>query len=174
MSRVSAKSLKSINWQQLLSVSHESMKPEITKLKLTYEECLKRMSVHAETAPKIDWAYYKQHIATPGLAEKFQKEYEALKIPYPADTHTAKVEERQKATSVMAESAIQNLHEKKHKIEKDIEAIKSELSPNEMTLEQFVIACPNNPLNPETPSIWPHTPEVQEAAAYVKKTLTRK
>jgi F-type H+-transporting ATPase subunit d len=49
-----------------------------------------------EAAPKIDWAYYKTRVAVPGMVETFQKQYEALKIPYPADTVTSQVEAQEK------------------------------------------------------------------------------
>lgn len=42
--------------------------------------------------PKIDWATYKQVVPVAGMVENFQKQYEALKVPYPANTLTAKVE----------------------------------------------------------------------------------
>lgn len=42
--------------------------------------------------PKINWAAYKQSIPIPGMVDTFQKQYEALKIPYPADTQTAQVD----------------------------------------------------------------------------------
>lgn len=42
--------------------------------------------------PKIDWVAYKQVVPVAGMVENFQKQYEALKVPYPADTLTAKVE----------------------------------------------------------------------------------
>jgi F-type H+-transporting ATPase subunit d len=45
-----------------------------------------------EAAPKIDWSYYKSRVAVPGMVDNFQKQYEALKIPYPADTVTPQVE----------------------------------------------------------------------------------
>lgn len=45
-----------------------------------------------ESAPKIDWAYYKKTVVTPGLVDKFQKEYEAISIPYPADKYTAEID----------------------------------------------------------------------------------
>lgn len=42
--------------------------------------------------PKINWATYKQIVPVAGMVDNFQKQYEALKIPYPNDTLTAQVE----------------------------------------------------------------------------------
>lgn len=54
------------------------------------------MAALPEDVPKIDWTYYKKSIVTPGLVEKFQKEYEALSIPYPVDKYTAEIESEEK------------------------------------------------------------------------------
>lgn len=42
--------------------------------------------------PKINWGTYKQIVPVAGMVDNFQKQYEALKIPYPTDTLTAQVE----------------------------------------------------------------------------------
>jgi ATP synthase D chain, mitochondrial (ATP5H) len=49
-----------------------------------------------EAAPKIDWSYYKSRVAVAGMVDNFQKQYESLKIPYPADTVTPLVEAQAK------------------------------------------------------------------------------
>lgn len=54
------------------------------------------MNANPETPPKIDWAYYKKNIPVPGLVDKFQKEYESFKVPYPADKYTSEIEAREK------------------------------------------------------------------------------
>lgn len=50
------------------------------------------MLANPAEAPKINWAAYKQTVPIPGMVENFQKQYEALKVPYPADNMTAQVE----------------------------------------------------------------------------------
>ena len=42
-----------------------------------------RVLANPENPPAIDWAAYSSKITIPGLVESFQKQYEALKIPYP-------------------------------------------------------------------------------------------
>jgi len=55
-----------------------------------------RMNANPEAPPKIDWMYYKKNIPIPGLVDKFQKEYESFKVPYPADKYTSEVEVHEK------------------------------------------------------------------------------
>lgn len=54
------------------------------------------MNVYPEAPPKIDWTFYKKNIATPGLVDKFQKEYETYSVPYPADNYTSLIEAKEK------------------------------------------------------------------------------
>lgn len=54
------------------------------------------MVANPESPPKIDWSYYKKNVTTPGLVDQFQKQYDALSIPYPADKYTAEIESEEK------------------------------------------------------------------------------
>lgn len=55
-----------------------------------------RMVASPEAPPKIDWAYYKKNIPIAGLVDKFQKEYDAFKVPYPTDKYTSLIETHEK------------------------------------------------------------------------------
>lgn len=59
------------------------------------------MMANPEALPKIDWAYYKKVIVTPGLVDKFRKEYESLSVPYPADNYTAEIEAAKSETVII-------------------------------------------------------------------------
>lgn len=54
------------------------------------------MQQYPENVPKIDWAHYKKQIPVAGMVDNFQKEYESLKVAYPADKYTSIVEEQEK------------------------------------------------------------------------------
>lgn len=49
-----------------------------------------------ESAPKIDFSSYKSKIPIPGLVDSLQKQYEAFKVPYPADKLTSEVNAQEK------------------------------------------------------------------------------
>lgn len=61
------------------------------------------MNANPEAPPKIDWAYYKKSIPIAGLVDKFQKEYESVKVPYPVDKYTSEIEAEEK-------KVVQHLH----------------------------------------------------------------
>lgn len=56
-----------------------------------------RVLEYPENAPKIDWSFYKSRVPVAGMVDNFQKQYEAFKIPYPADNVTAQIAEQEKA-----------------------------------------------------------------------------
>lgn len=47
------------------------------------------MNANPESPPKIDWMYYKKVVPVPGMVDNFQKQYESMIIPFPADTATS-------------------------------------------------------------------------------------
>lgn len=57
---------------------------------------LSSLAAYPETPEPINWDYYRQKISKPGLVDNFQKQFEALKIPYPKDTATPVLEEQRK------------------------------------------------------------------------------
>lgn len=61
------------------------------------------MIANPDKAPVIEWAMYKKHVPVAGMVDNFQKAYEALKVPYPADTVTAKIADQEQ--TVKAEVA---------------------------------------------------------------------
>lgn len=54
-----------------------------------------RVNENPESLPKLDWAHYKKNVA-PAMVDKFQKEYEALKIEYPVDKYTSQLDALEK------------------------------------------------------------------------------
>ncbi|KAJ6635352.1 ATP synthase subunit d, mitochondrial [Pseudolycoriella hygida] len=120
------------------------------------------VTANPESAPKIDWAYYKSRIAVPGLVDTFQKNYESIKIPYPPDNLTSQVvaQEGQLKIEIQQFKAASNA--RIAEIEKSIKHLQSLLPFEEMTLEDYRDAFPDQALDPiNRPTFWPHNPEEQ-------------
>lgn len=54
------------------------------------------MMANPESSPQLNWDYYKKNVTTPGLVEKFKKDYESLTIPFPADKYTSLIDSEEK------------------------------------------------------------------------------
>lgn len=95
-----------------------------------------------ESAPKIDWAYYKSRVAVPGLVDTFQKNYEGIKIPYPPDNLTSQVvaQETQVKQEIQQFKSASDARINEH--QKAMEHLKSLLPYEEMTMEDYRDAFP--------------------------------
>merc|ERR1711911_530128 len=74
-----------INWGAIAEKVGESQRPMFNSFKSKSDAYLRKVLANPEAPPAIDWAFYKQKIAAPVLVDSFQKHYEALKVPYPAN-----------------------------------------------------------------------------------------
>ncbi|KAH0947456.1 hypothetical protein HN011_006433 [Eciton burchellii] len=157
---MSRRAIKSINWTALVERIPETERTAYAAFKAKSDEYLRRMNAHPESPPKIDWAYYKKNISVSGLVDKFQKEYESFKVPYPVDNYTSQIETQEKEMLVQIEQFIKDSNERIANITKEIEKMKAMLPFSEMTIEDFQKEYPDV-FNPDKPTIWPHVPEVQ-------------
>ncbi|XP_011869541.1 PREDICTED: ATP synthase subunit d, mitochondrial-like [Vollenhovia emeryi] len=158
---MSRRAIKTINWSALAETLPETEKVAFAAFKAKSDQHLRRMNANPETPPKIDWAYYKKNVLVSGLVDKFQKEYESFKVPYPADKYTSDIEAQEKEMLVQIEEFIKSSNQRISDANKEMERIKSLLPFSEMTMEDFRDAYPELAINPDNPTIWPHTPEVQ-------------
>lgn len=96
------------------------------------------------------------------MVDNFQKQYEALKVPYPADSLTASVEAQKSAIQKEIENFISASKGRIGDHEKSIAHLNSLLPFNQMTMEDFRDAFPEQALDPiNRPTFWPHTAEEQ-------------
>lgn len=63
-----------------------------------------RVLAYPENPPAIDWSLYKAKVPIPGMVEEFQKQYSALKIPYPPDTVSTQIDALEKELKADIES----------------------------------------------------------------------
>ncbi|KAJ6635349.1 ATP synthase subunit d, mitochondrial [Pseudolycoriella hygida] len=165
-------SSSSINWSAIAERVQPSQRLNFNQFKSKSDKYLRRqvinqvnamrVTANPESAPKIDWAYYKSRIAVPGLVDTFQKNYESIKIPYPPDNLTSQVvaQEGQLKIEIQQFKAASNA--RIAEIEKSIKHLQSLLPFEEMTLEDYRDAFPDQALDPiNRPTFWPHNPEEQ-------------
>lgn len=120
------------------------------------------VTANPENAPKIDWDAYRKSVPIAGMVDAFQKQYEALKVPYPADSMSAQVDAQKQQAQKEIENFISASKNRIAEHESSIAHVKSLLPFNQMTMEDYRDAYPDEALDPiNRPTFWPHTPEEQ-------------
>ncbi|XP_047534565.1 ATP synthase subunit d, mitochondrial [Vanessa atalanta] len=152
----------SVNWAALAERVPAEQKASLAAFKVKSDGYLRRVLANPSELPKINWALYKQTIPIPGMVDTFQKQYEALKIPYPADTMTAKVDAQWVDVKKAIDAFVQSSNANIASFEKQIQETKAILPYEQMTMEDFKEAHPDIAIDPlNKPTFWPHDAEEQ-------------
>ncbi|XP_076757620.1 ATP synthase subunit d, mitochondrial [Xylocopa sonorina] len=159
---MSRRAIKAINWSALAERLPESERATFSAFKSNSDKYLQRMMANPETMPQIDWAYYRKAVITPGLVDKFQKEYEALSIPYPQDKYTEKIDIEQQEMAKKIESFNQQANEAIAKMKTGLDEVAGMIPFAEMTMEDYRDAYPEGFMRTDIATTWPHTEESQE------------
>ncbi|XP_043599734.1 ATP synthase subunit d, mitochondrial-like [Bombus pyrosoma] len=159
---MSRQAIKAINWTALAERIPEAEKAALAAFKSKSDKYLQRMMANPEALPKIDWSYYKKVIVTPGLVDRFQKEYESLSVPYPADNYTAEIEAAKSEAAKKIESFIQEVNGSIEEIHKNLDELNNVIPFSEMTMEEYVDLKPDGCMLPDKVTTWPHDEESQE------------
>ncbi|XP_059612791.1 ATP synthase subunit d, mitochondrial [Phlebotomus argentipes] len=152
----------SVNWASLAERVPANQRANFIAFKSRSDKYLRSVQANPETAPKIDWARYKQAIPVAGLVDSFQKQYEAVKIPYPEDTFSGEVDKQEAEVKREIETFKQESEARIANYQKEIARLKSLLPFDQMTLEDFRESYPDVAIDPlNKPTFWPHNPEEQ-------------
>ncbi|XP_068208726.1 ATP synthase subunit d, mitochondrial-like [Palaemon carinicauda] len=156
-----------IDWAAFAARVPEGQKAMFNTFKAKSDGYLRKVLTLPEAAPPIDFAAYKSRIAIPGMVEEFQKQYEALKIPYPADTVSAEIDGVQKEAVAEVQNYIKESNNRIAQLQVDLAKWEAMIPYDEMTMEEWTEAFPEQSITAENPTFWPHLPEDQ--LGYVAK-----
>lgn len=96
------------------------------------------------------------------MVDNFQKQYDALKVPYPADSVSAQADTQKQQVQKEIDQFVASSKNRIAEHEKAITHLKSLLPYDQMTMEDYRDAFPDEALDPiNKPTFWPHTPEEQ-------------
>ncbi|KAJ2943534.1 hypothetical protein O0L34_g16643 [Tuta absoluta] len=155
-------SQSAVNWAALAERVPAEQRAHMQAFKTKSDAYLRRVLANPEQPPKIDWNLYKQTVPIPGMVDTFQKQYEALKIPYPADTQSSKIDAQWSEIKKAIDAFIVASNAKIANYEKEIQDTKALLPYDQMTMEDFRDAYPQDSFDPlNKPTFWPHNPEEQ-------------
>ncbi|KAK9876795.1 hypothetical protein WA026_015033 [Henosepilachna vigintioctopunctata] len=152
----------SINWARLAEQVPEHQRNMYQAFKSKSDGYLRRVLAYPENPPAIEWSQYKAKIPVAGMVDEFQKQYTALKIPYPPDTVSSQIDALEKDIKQDIENFKKESNERIAKFEKELAHLNSLIPYDQMTMEDFKDAHPELALDPlNKPTFWPHIPEEQ-------------
>ncbi|XP_050547875.1 ATP synthase subunit d, mitochondrial-like [Daktulosphaira vitifoliae] len=147
----------SVNWIAISERVPEAEKAAYLAFKAKSDGYLRKMFALSPEAPKIDWTKYKNAIPIAGLVENFEKQYNAVRIPYPEDKYTAFIDSSERKTMQEIEEFKKVAAYNIKVAELRIEEIKNLLPYSQMTYEDAAYIEPDLTLDLENkPSFWPH------------------
>ena len=152
----------SVNWAALAERVPAEQKVSLAAFKIKSDSYLRRVLANPPEPPKINWAVYKNAVPVAGMVDNFQKQYEALKIPYPADTLTSQVDAQWNEIKKTIDAFCAESNNNIANFQKQIGEIQALLPYSQMTMEDYRDAYPEDALDPiNKPTFWPHTPDEQ-------------
>ncbi|KAM8707268.1 hypothetical protein ACLKA7_011374 [Drosophila subpalustris] len=152
----------SINWSALAERVPPNQKSSFGAFKTKADIYVRAVMANPENPPKIDWAHYKNLVPIAGLVDSFQKQYDALSVPYPKDNFSSQVDTEIEQSKSDISSYKKASEERIKNYQKEIAHLKSLLPYEQMTMEDYRDAFPEAALDPiNKPTFWPHTPEEQ-------------
>ncbi|XP_076065581.1 ATP synthase, subunit D [Oratosquilla oratoria] len=151
-----------VDWAAFAARVPEAQKVSFNAFKGKSDGYLRKVLSLPESTPAIDWAMYQSRISVPGMVEAFQKQYEALQIPYPEDTVSASVDAVAKETVGEISNFVKASEARIAGYENELARYAAMIPYNQMTMEEWAEFSPEQALRPlENPTLWPHAPEDQ-------------
>ncbi|CAG9771052.1 unnamed protein product [Ceutorhynchus assimilis] len=151
-----------INWSAIAERVPEHQRSNFLAFKAKSDGYLRRVTSQPEKPPAINWDFYKQKVPIAGMVDEFQKKYSALSIPFPPDTVSPQIDSQEKEIKAEIEKFKAESNANIAEYKKQIAHIASLLPYDQMTLEDYRDAHPEDALDPiNRPTFWPHNPEEQ-------------
>ncbi|XP_066987537.1 ATP synthase subunit d, mitochondrial [Macrobrachium rosenbergii] len=156
-----------VDWAAFAARVPEAQKPMFNAFKGKSDAFLRKVLSLPEASPKINFAEYKARIAIPGMVDEFQKQYDALKIPYPADTVSSEIDAVEKEAAAEVQGFIKASNDRIATLQADLVRWEGMIPYDQMTMEEWAEAFPEQSISATNPTMWPHLPEDQPG--YVTK-----
>ncbi|XP_066155082.1 ATP synthase subunit d, mitochondrial [Euwallacea fornicatus] len=151
-----------VNWAAISERVPEHQRANFLAFKAKSDGYLRRVMALPESAPVINWDFYKQRVPVAGMVEEFQKKYSAVTIPFPPDTVSSQIDSQEKEIKADIEKFKADSNAKITQYKKELAHINSLLPYDQMTMEDYKDAFSNEALDPlNKPTYWPHTAEDQ-------------
>ncbi|GBN46841.1 ATP synthase subunit d, mitochondrial [Araneus ventricosus] len=158
-----------IDWAAFTERVPPSEKIKFQAFKARVDGYTKKLMSYPEKSPSIDFQMYRSRLPNPAMVDEFEKQFNAVKIPYPADKLTPLIDEQEKKVDgdlkIMKEICDLNCQY----YNKKLQWWKDMMPFDQMTMDDFKDYFPDPKLDVyETPSFWPHTEPARPVFPYLE------
>jgi len=147
-----------VDWAAFAERVPPNQRAQFNSLKGKFDTLNVRLSQTSEQAPAIDWASYRKTVPVAGLVDKFEKEFQALKVPYPADSASDHISTQEKEMDTMASEFVKASSGRIAQYQGEVNKLNSMTPFEEMTIEEYDEMFPTAKKMKEKYPYWPHIP----------------
>ncbi|CAG0893823.1 unnamed protein product [Darwinula stevensoni] len=122
---------------------------------------LRKMLSLPEKPPTLNFEAYKTRVANAAAVDKLKKQYEAVKIPYPENKYSTKIDQLEKEAEKETMDFISASNARIHEYEKELSKWNTMIPLEQMTLQELHTSFPHLAHDPNNPTYYPHEPEYQ-------------
>ncbi|XP_071964362.1 ATP synthase subunit d, mitochondrial-like [Antedon mediterranea] len=155
---------KAVDWAAFAERVPPNQKVQFNALKGKSDAIKAKFMMTPEKPPAIDWAFYKNKVPVAGLVDKFQKQFESFKVPYPTESVTPMIADQEKQMDKQASDFKVESDKRVAKYEQEIAKLNSMIPFEEMTKEEFVEYFPESVDYIKKYPYWPHKPIWEQKA----------
>jgi len=147
-----------VDWAAFAERVPPNQRGQFNTLKGKFDALNARLSQTSEQAPAIDWSMYRKTVPVAGLVEKFEKEFQALKVPYPVDTASEYINKQEKEMDTMSSDFVKASNQRIAQYQGEVDKLNSMTPFEEMTVEEYEEMFPAGKKMREKYPYWPHFP----------------
>ncbi|KNC87626.1 hypothetical protein SARC_00257 [Sphaeroforma arctica JP610] len=137
-----AKIGRQFDFSKLLKALGPELKDGVGRLAGQHASAKENLSKLTAQPPKIDWAFYRSNVSTPGLVDAAEKAYNSFKYPKPEDTKSEAHKVRRTDMAKKAEAAAINADKRLKDLERQLAALKAEKDLASVTVAEALAANP--------------------------------
>ncbi|GFO33210.1 ATP synthase subunit d, mitochondrial [Plakobranchus ocellatus] len=152
-----------VDWTKFAAVCPKHQTDMLRAVKAKHDAFINKVYTLPESLPKIDFAAYKSRLPDPAMADRFEKAYAALSIPYPVDKNNMlkQVEEEHQENEKKVKQYVTDIQAAAKESKTFLAKIESLPKFEEMTIEMYNYYFPETGYNPDRPTFWPHIEDQQ-------------
>eukprot|EP00118_Oscarella_pearsei_P028838 m.3058 g.3058 ORF g.3058 m.3058 type:complete len:155 (+) comp9034_c0_seq1:208-672(+) len=127
-----------IDWVRIASRVPASEKGALAAFRAKHENLQAALSGYPEDKNRIEWSHYREKIGDKNFVERFAKEFEALKVPFPQDKESTKISQAEKEAEAEAQETIKQSKQNALALQKELEELKAQKSFEDMTADEYL------------------------------------